>query len=133
MRTWQRLDIIDPVIDESKIKNGINYWKGKWIIPLGEKVSFIDEAIQLLLMLWTKTSTTFEGSYFKVKDARLMKQTQHNAIPITIAAKKDRTMRIASRHGDLWECSYLTPEQFTTLNEKFESIYKRRIEMETEE
>ena len=26
---------------------------------------------------------------------------------------------------DIWECSYLTPEQFITLNEKFESICKK--------
>jgi alkanesulfonate monooxygenase SsuD/methylene tetrahydromethanopterin reductase-like flavin-dependent oxidoreductase (luciferase family) len=107
-------------------------WASQWWHPYGidypnnaERVSLLEEGIQLLCMLWTNPSTTFEGSYFKVKDARLMKQTQHNGIPITIAAKKDRTMRIAARHGDVWECSYLTPEQFTTLNEKFESIYKK--------
>jgi alkanesulfonate monooxygenase SsuD/methylene tetrahydromethanopterin reductase-like flavin-dependent oxidoreductase (luciferase family) len=107
-------------------------WASQWWHPFGvdypgnaERVSLLEEAIQLLLMLWTKPFTTFEGSYFKVKDARLMKQTQHKPIPITIAAKKDKTMRIATRHGDVWECSYLTPEQFTTLNEKFESMYKK--------
>jgi len=107
-------------------------WASQWWHPFGvdypsniERVSLLEEAIQLLPMLWTKTSTTFEGSYFKAKDARLMKQeTQHKPIPITIAAKKDIAMRIAARHGDVWECSYLTPEQFATLNEKFESMYK---------
>ena len=106
-------------------------WASQWWHPYGidypnnaERVSLFDEGIQLLSMLWSKPATTFEGNYFKVKDARLMKQTQHNAIPITIAAKKDKTMRIAARHAHVWECSYLTPEQFTTLNEKFESMCK---------
>ena len=34
-------------------------------------------------------------------------------------------MSIAAKYAHVWECSYLTPEQFTTLNEKFESIYKK--------
>jgi hypothetical protein len=43
-------------------------------------------------------------------------------IPLTVAAKQDRTMTIAARYADIWECSYLNPEQFISLNEKFESI-----------
>ena len=34
-------------------------------------------------------------------------------------------MRIAAKYAHVWECSYLTPEQFTTLNEKFENICKK--------
>ena len=107
-------------------------WATQWWHPYGidypnnaERVSLLEEGIQLLSMLWSNPSTTFEGRHFKVKDAALLKkQTQFDAIPKTIAAKKDRTMRIAAKYAHLWECSYLTPEQFTTLSEKFESIYK---------
>jgi alkanesulfonate monooxygenase SsuD/methylene tetrahydromethanopterin reductase-like flavin-dependent oxidoreductase (luciferase family) len=76
-------------------------------------------------MLWSKPSSTFEGNHFKIKDARLTKYTQqHSTIPITVAAKKDNTMRIAAKYAHVWECSYLSPEQFSTLNERFESICK---------
>ena len=105
-------------------------WASQWWHPYdidypnnGERVALLDEGIQLLLMLWSKPSSTFEGNHFKVKDARLTKHTQqHNTIPITVAAKKDNTMRIAAKYAHVWECSYLTPEQFTTLNERFENI-----------
>jgi alkanesulfonate monooxygenase SsuD/methylene tetrahydromethanopterin reductase-like flavin-dependent oxidoreductase (luciferase family) len=107
-------------------------WASQWWRPYGidypnnsERVLLLEEGIQLLLMLWGNSSTTFEGRHFKVNDAALLKrQTQVDAIPITIAAKKDRTMRIAAEYAHVWECSYLTPEQFTILNKKFESIYK---------
>jgi alkanesulfonate monooxygenase SsuD/methylene tetrahydromethanopterin reductase-like flavin-dependent oxidoreductase (luciferase family) len=107
-------------------------WATQWWHPYGidypnnaERVSLLEEGIQLLSMLWSNPSTTFEGRHFKVKDAALLKkQTQFDAIPKTIAAKKDRTMRIAAKYAHLWECSYMTPEQFTILNGKFESIYK---------
>jgi alkanesulfonate monooxygenase SsuD/methylene tetrahydromethanopterin reductase-like flavin-dependent oxidoreductase (luciferase family) len=113
-------------------------WASSWWHPYGidypnntERVLLLEEGIQLLVMLWSKSSTTFEGRHFKVKDARLMrKQIQHNSIPITIAAKKDKTMKIASRYAHIWECSYLTPEQFTALNERFESISSKTNRIE---
>jgi alkanesulfonate monooxygenase SsuD/methylene tetrahydromethanopterin reductase-like flavin-dependent oxidoreductase (luciferase family) len=110
-------------------------WASQWWHPYGieypnngERVSLLEEGIQLLLMLWSKTSTSFEGRHFKVKDATfLRKQTQAEGvnIPLTVAAKQDKTMRIAARYADIWECSYLTPEQFITLNEKFEGICEK--------
>lgn len=66
---------------------------------------------------------TFNGKYFKLKDAALQKNiTQKNAIPITIAAEQNKTMQIVAKYADVWESSYLTPEQFAALNEKFEDI-----------
>ena len=110
-------------------------WASQWWHPYGinypnngERVSLLEEGIQLLLMLWTKSPTTFEGRHFKVKDAAFLRkqtQTQSVDIPLTVAAKQDKTMTIAARYADIWECSYLTPEQFITLNEKFESICEK--------
>jgi alkanesulfonate monooxygenase SsuD/methylene tetrahydromethanopterin reductase-like flavin-dependent oxidoreductase (luciferase family) len=110
-------------------------WASQWWHPYGidypnngERVSLLEEGIQLLLMLWSKSSTSFEGRHFKVKDATfLRKQTQAEGvdIPLTVAAKQDKTMRIAARYADIWECSYLTPEQFITLHEKFEGICEK--------
>ncbi len=39
-----------------------------------------------------------------------------NIIPITIAAKQNKTMQIAVKHAEIWESSYLTPDQFSSLN-----------------
>ena len=110
-------------------------WASQWWHPYGinypnngERVSLLEEGIQLLLMLWTKSPTTFEGRHFKVKDATFLRkqtQTQSVDIPLTVAAKQDKTMTIAARYADIWECSYLTPEQFITLNEKFQSICEK--------
>jgi alkanesulfonate monooxygenase SsuD/methylene tetrahydromethanopterin reductase-like flavin-dependent oxidoreductase (luciferase family) len=109
-------------------------WASQWWHPYGidylnnaERVSLLEEGIELLLMLWRNPFTTFEGRYFKVKHASLLKKQiqSDNAIPITIAAKKGRTMGIAAKYAHVWECSYLTPEQFIILNRKFEDIYKK--------
>lgn len=34
-------------------------------------------------------------------------------------------MRIAAKYAHVWESSHLAPKQFTTLNERFESICEK--------
>jgi alkanesulfonate monooxygenase SsuD/methylene tetrahydromethanopterin reductase-like flavin-dependent oxidoreductase (luciferase family) len=78
--------------------------------------------------LWNKqtTAVSFEGKYFKVKGATLQKTTiNQKRIPLTIAAKQNKTMQIAAKYADIWESSYITPEQFAYLNKKFDEISKQ--------
>ena len=79
-------------------------------------------------ILWSKssTTTTFNGQHFKVKDAALLKNhLRTKIIPITIGVRQVKTMQIAAKYAHVWECSYLNPEQFALLNEKFEDICKK--------
>jgi alkanesulfonate monooxygenase SsuD/methylene tetrahydromethanopterin reductase-like flavin-dependent oxidoreductase (luciferase family) len=73
-------------------------------------------------MLWNKDNVQFNGKYFKVNGATLQRPSK--PIPITVAAKRKRMMRIAAKYADIWEASYLSPEQFTKLNAEFNSISK---------
>jgi alkanesulfonate monooxygenase SsuD/methylene tetrahydromethanopterin reductase-like flavin-dependent oxidoreductase (luciferase family) len=107
-------------------------WASQWWHPYGidypnnaERVSILEEGIHLLHMLWSKPSVNFSGKYFKVKGAILQKTTSQKNIPVTIAAKRDKTMHIAAKYADIWESSYITPEQFASLNKKFEEISKQ--------
>jgi alkanesulfonate monooxygenase SsuD/methylene tetrahydromethanopterin reductase-like flavin-dependent oxidoreductase (luciferase family) len=110
-------------------------WASQWWHPYGidypnnaERVSILEEGIQVLHALWNKqTSLIFEGKYFKVNGAILQKTTSINekTIPVTIAAKRNKTMQIAAKYADIWESSYITPEQFATLNKKFDDISKQ--------
>ena len=34
-------------------------------------------------------------------------------------------MQIAAKYADIWESSYITPEQFASLNKKFDGISKQ--------
>jgi alkanesulfonate monooxygenase SsuD/methylene tetrahydromethanopterin reductase-like flavin-dependent oxidoreductase (luciferase family) len=53
-------------------------------------------------------SVYFTGNYFKLNGASLKRPSK--TIPITIAAKKRRTMQIAAKYADVWESSYITAE-----------------------
>jgi alkanesulfonate monooxygenase SsuD/methylene tetrahydromethanopterin reductase-like flavin-dependent oxidoreductase (luciferase family) len=110
-------------------------WSSQWWHPYGidypnnaQRVSILEEGIQVLDMLWNKqTNVIFEGKYFKVKGATLQKTTSINQkrIPVTIAAKRNKTMQIAAKYADIWESSYITPEQFASLNKKFDYTHKQ--------
>lgn len=113
-------------------------WSLQWWHPYGieypsnaERVSMLEEGILLLCKLWrvsgnndNGSSIRFTGKYFKLNGASLKKPDK--TIPITIAAKRRKTMQIAAKYADVWESSYITPEQFASLNKKFEDIIKSK-------
>jgi alkanesulfonate monooxygenase SsuD/methylene tetrahydromethanopterin reductase-like flavin-dependent oxidoreductase (luciferase family) len=85
----------------------------------GERISLLDEGLEVLRLLWSKPEVHFSGKYFKVNGARL--KNPNTPIPVTIAAKQKKMMQLAAKHADIWE-SYLSPEQFTSVNSEFENI-----------
>lgn len=105
-------------------------WASRWWQPYGieypsnvQRVCMLDEGIFLLRKLWKndsddEPSVHFSGKYFKLNGAPSMKPSK--TIPITIAAMKKKAMQIANKHADVWESSYLTPDQLAALNKKFE-------------
>jgi alkanesulfonate monooxygenase SsuD/methylene tetrahydromethanopterin reductase-like flavin-dependent oxidoreductase (luciferase family) len=105
-------------------------WASRWWHPYGieypsnvQRVCMLDEGIFLLRKLWKydsddEPSVHYSGKYFKLNGASSMKLSKK--IPITIAAMKKKTMQIANKYADVWESSYLTPDQLAALNKKFE-------------
>jgi alkanesulfonate monooxygenase SsuD/methylene tetrahydromethanopterin reductase-like flavin-dependent oxidoreductase (luciferase family) len=110
----------------------IPQWALQWWHPYGieypsnvQRACMLDEGILLLRKLWMYDSDDeplvhFSGKYFKLNGAPPMKPSK--TIPITIAAMKRKTMQIAKKYADVWESSYLTPDQLAALNKKFEGL-----------
>jgi len=97
---------------------GIEYPKEK------ERVLILDEGLQVLKMLWSKSTVYFDGNFFKINGATLHKPGKY-LIPVTISAKRKKMMSIAARFADIWEASYLSPKQFLKLNSDFDAISKQ--------
>jgi alkanesulfonate monooxygenase SsuD/methylene tetrahydromethanopterin reductase-like flavin-dependent oxidoreductase (luciferase family) len=100
-------------------------WSSQWWHPYGidypnnaERVSILEEDVQILHTLWNKPTVNFDGKYFNVKGATLQKTINQKNIPVTIAAKRNKTMQIAAKYADIWESSYITPEHFCFLKQK---------------
>jgi alkanesulfonate monooxygenase SsuD/methylene tetrahydromethanopterin reductase-like flavin-dependent oxidoreductase (luciferase family) len=98
---------------------GINYPNEK------ERVSILEEGLKVLKMLWDNSnnnSVYFSGKHFKINGATTKKPIKR--IPLTIAAKKKRMVKIAAEYADIWETSYITPTQFSASNAEFTDILK---------
>lgn len=120
----------------------------KWWYPFGinysnaiQRVALFSEGIKLLSELlgnhdinYSQTGSTlanFDGQFYKIRGASFVKPKIR--IPITIAAKKDRMMKIAANYADVWECSYLTPNEYFSLNEGFERLLKTQNNKKSKE
>jgi len=70
-------------------------------IPWDKPVSRMKEAIEVLLLLWTKDPVNYNGKFFKLRDAFIRpKPIQKPHPPLWIAANSPRTLRITAKYGD---------------------------------
>ena len=58
----------------------------------GERISLLDEGLEVLRLLWSKPEVHFSGKYFKANGAKL--KNPNIPIPITVAAKRRKTMQL---------------------------------------
>jgi F420-dependent oxidoreductase-like protein len=82
-------------------------------IPLGtirERLDRFEESVPILLGLLREPRTTFAGTYFTVTDAPNQPAPVQARMPLLIGgAGEKRTMRIAARYADEWNC-WSTPD-----------------------
>ncbi len=118
--------------------------------PLSNKrVSILEDGIQLLWKYLGKTDpikdetcdcrfedivtnsgytdverqTVYHNGIFFKSLGSFMSKPKIN-IPITIAAKSNRMMQIAAKYADIWESSYLSPDEFSLKNREFTEMLK---------
>jgi alkanesulfonate monooxygenase SsuD/methylene tetrahydromethanopterin reductase-like flavin-dependent oxidoreductase (luciferase family) len=74
--------------------------------PTGERIDRLDEALQVVRLLFTTDNASFEGRYYQLHDATLNpRPVQQPHPPIWIGASGERKMLpLAARHADVWHC-----------------------------
>jgi F420-dependent oxidoreductase-like protein len=73
----------------------------------------LEEGIQCVRGLLRDESTTFDGQYFQLRDARCEPRPVQEALPIWVGGGgEQRTLRIAARYADGWNVPYVSPDQF---------------------
>jgi coenzyme F420-dependent glucose-6-phosphate dehydrogenase len=67
--------------------------------PPGERLEMLEEAVEVMRLLWKGGMQGFRGRHFMVQDARIYTLPEQPP-PILVAAKGDRAVEIAGRIGD---------------------------------
>jgi len=76
----------------------------------GERVSRLAEFVELLDLLLTSPSTSYDGSFYRAVDARMLPGcVQAPRLPFVVAANGPKAMRVAARHGQGWVTTGVTP------------------------
>jgi len=69
--------------------------------PITERLRMLDEALTCILSLWTNERTTFDGEFYKFKDAILWpKPIQQPHPPIIVGGGGKGLLRLAAKYAD---------------------------------
>jgi alkanesulfonate monooxygenase SsuD/methylene tetrahydromethanopterin reductase-like flavin-dependent oxidoreductase (luciferase family) len=105
--------------------------------PFAERYARLDEALQLIKLLWGQHRTTFEGTYYQAHDAPCEpKPVQAPHPPITIGGTGTGSLRIAAKHADRLNMIG-SPEQCAGFSERLRQLHplvaiaRQRPEAET--
>ena len=90
-------------------------------VPLGvewpeikERFARLKESVELIRRLWREDFVTFEGDFYKTKNATIYEKSQSGPIPIYIAGTGESAARLAGRVADGFICTSGKGEELYT-------------------
>ena len=83
----------------------------------GRRVEWLDEACQVMKLLFTQERTTFEGARYTLRDAiSNPKPVQRPHPPFWIGGRGERkTLRVIAQHADVWNAPGGEPDEVARL------------------
>jgi alkanesulfonate monooxygenase SsuD/methylene tetrahydromethanopterin reductase-like flavin-dependent oxidoreductase (luciferase family) len=81
-------------------------------VPRAERAARTDEALEVIDLLLTQPSVTFDGQFTQLRSARVdAGPGRRPRIPFWVCGRKGQAMNRAVRHGDVWMPYLYTPQQ----------------------
>ncbi|WP_094979846.1 LLM class flavin-dependent oxidoreductase [Rhodococcus pyridinivorans] len=90
-------------------------------VDFDQRFAMMDEALQIVRLLWTRDEVTFHGRFWELDDVRThIRPWQEPHPPIWIGALRDSGVRRSARLGDAWP---VTPETGTADMKRMFDVY----------
>ena len=89
----------------------------------GVRLGMFEEALQIIKSLWTEERTTFEGKYYKIKNAVASPkpfQKPHPTIWIGVGSGKDKILNLTAKYGEGVNFAWAVPVE--ELKQKFDKL-----------
>jgi probable F420-dependent oxidoreductase len=74
-------------------------------LPFADRVSRFEESLEIITRLLAGERVSLEGRYTTIRDAVLLPRPAR-PIPILVAARRERMLRLTARHADLWNTAW---------------------------
>lgn len=72
----------------------------------GERVSRLEESLQVVSLLWRETNVTWSGQYYSLVDASILPRPVSAEPPIILGGGGPRMLNLAARFAKEWNCFY---------------------------
>lgn len=84
----------------------------------GVRIAMLDEALQVIKLLWTENEANFDGAYYHLTDAFCNpKPVQKPRPPIVVGGTGEKkTLRVVATHADEWNGVSFDPAEWARLN-----------------
>lgn len=76
------------------------------------RIRQLDEAIEICKRMWTEDKATYEGRYYRVKNALCMPKPVQEPLPVWVGGTGTLTLRVAAKHADAVNFAWSRPPEF---------------------
>ena len=87
----------------------------------GVRVSQLEEALQIIKLMWVQEKSTFNGQYYQIRDAYCEPKPEPNP-PVMVGGQKTRMLRLTAKYADWWNVSSLGIEAYRQVAAECERI-----------
>lgn len=97
------------------------------LLNINDRLDRFEEGIQVVTgLLKSDTPASFEGKYFQLRQALLLPRPQRPGGPKILigGSGQKRTLPLAARYADEWNCVFTVPQDFSILNKQLDDLLK---------